>query len=285
MRCPDLYRLGGLVLGLAVLCGLAEAALRVRYRLRALPTAPTVPGQITVVALGDSIVAGAPGKPAEAWPAVLARLLQAARPDVQWRVINAGVSGDTAPRGYARFERDVAAFGPQIVLIAFGLNDCVSGRFGMDLWLERAIPTGLARSYLWQALISRATAWGRRIGIVSDGEPETERQPRPRVSAAGFVAALEALIARTRAIGAQPVLLTMTPLASAEVEGVRLRAHYADYNRLIRMVAGRHRVVLVELDTVLPPAALEADGFHLTAEGQAWVASEVLRQLATARVW
>ncbi|MGQ9491082.1 MAG: hypothetical protein ACUVR4_05785 [Anaerolineae bacterium] len=60
-----------------------------------------------VVVLGDSIVAGAPGHPAEAWPARQAERLQAAYPQVRWHVVNAGVSGDIASLGYQRFAHNV----------------------------------------------------------------------------------------------------------------------------------------------------------------------------------
>lgn len=77
----------------------------------------------TVVAFGDSIVEGY-NQP-EGWPEMLARDLNARFPDVQ--VINSGVSGNTAANGLARLERDVLEHNPDLVLIAFGLNDMKNG--------------------------------------------------------------------------------------------------------------------------------------------------------------
>ena len=42
-------------------------------------------------------------------------------------VLNAGVSGDTAPNGAKRLERDVLARRPDLVVIAFELSQPLSG--------------------------------------------------------------------------------------------------------------------------------------------------------------
>jgi lysophospholipase L1-like esterase len=244
-------------------------------------------GYITIVALGDSIVAGAPGDRQTAWPALLAGHLRRAYPRADWRVVNAGVPGDTAPLGYARFERDVAAAGPRCVLIAFGLNDCYPARYGLDRWLEAEVPRGLNRSYLWRAIMVRITSLGRRFGWLSAPQPETSAAlSPPRTSAQGFAAALDALIAKTRLIGAQPVLLTMTPLATPLAEAGQARAEtYPVYNRIIRARGAALGVTLVQLTSELPRAAFESDGVHLTPGGQAWVAEQVFRQGEAIGMW
>jgi len=269
----------------------AELALRARYRRRVLPRGGPAAGQVTVVALGDSIVAGAPGPPAHAWPVLLAEHLRAAYPGVAWRVVNAGVSGDTAPQGYARFDRDVAAAGPQIVLIAFGLNDCHPAHHGMDRWFEADLPRGPARSYLFRVLRVRVARWGRRAGWRSAREPEGISVSQPRTSLAGFANALTALVARARMVAAQPVLLTMTPLAAAHTAGVEIRFQtYPHYAAAIRACAARTGTPLVELTAdalapAIPTEAFEPDGFHLAAAGQAWLADLVFRQLDGAGLW
>jgi lysophospholipase L1-like esterase len=47
-------------------------------------------------------------------------------------VINAGVSGDNAPGGLWRLERDVLSNRPDLVIVCFGLNDVQRGREGLD---------------------------------------------------------------------------------------------------------------------------------------------------------
>lgn len=48
-------------------------------------------------------------------------------PNAQINIINAGISGDTANGGAARFDRDIARFSPDLVVVSYGLNDCVCG--------------------------------------------------------------------------------------------------------------------------------------------------------------
>ena len=273
--------------GAAALLGAAELVLRARRRQRVLPPTPPAPGTVSLVALGDSITAGAPGDARAAWPTGLLAHLHASYSDVVWRVVNAGVPGDTAPLGDARFDRDVAAAGPQAVLIAFGLNDCYPDRHGLDRWLEGRLPVGLSRSYVWRAARSRLARGARRLGWGWD-QPTAEPQRKPvvRTTPTGFATALTRLVARTRAIGARPVLLTMTPLAALDVPGVALRrATYPVYDAAIRRVAAERRVPLVELSAGAAPDAFEPDGFHLTAAGQAWAAGQVFSQLQAVGFW
>lgn len=77
----------------------------------------------TIVAFGDSIVEGY--KQPEGWPEILARDLANRFSDI--RLINEGVSGDTAGDGLKRIRKDVLAHHPDLVLIAFGLNDMKNG--------------------------------------------------------------------------------------------------------------------------------------------------------------
>jgi lysophospholipase L1-like esterase len=289
------WRWLALLLGAAILLAAAELALRARYRNRVLPPAiATERGKITIVALGDSITAGPAGAPDDAWPAILAARLRAGYPDVTWQVVNAGVPGDTAPLGYTRFDRDVAAHGPQAVLIAFGLNDCNLARHAMDRWYEGRVPVGPEQSYLWRAGQTRLERLSRYLGRVlrrlegwlPGPTVELEAQPFPRTSPGGFSAALTALVARTREIGARPVLLTMTPLADEETPDLQaFRADYAACDARIRELARQHALPLVDLAAGVPDDAWEPDGLHLTAAGQRWVADRVYGRLDRAGIW
>lgn len=91
-------------------------------------------GSVTIVALGDSTTAGTPGfrSPAEAplegegdersqypyW-------IRKRHPD--WRVLNRGVNGERSDEILRRFESDVAAFRPQVVIVLAGVNDLYQG--------------------------------------------------------------------------------------------------------------------------------------------------------------
>ena len=48
-------------------------------------------------------------------------------PSAQINIINSGISGDNAVNGNNRFERDIAPFHPDMVVVSFGLNDACQG--------------------------------------------------------------------------------------------------------------------------------------------------------------
>lgn len=48
-------------------------------------------------------------------------------PNVPLNIINAGISGGSAPQGLERLERDVLCHKPDLVVVCFGLNDCSGG--------------------------------------------------------------------------------------------------------------------------------------------------------------
>lgn len=78
----------------------------------------------TILALGDSLTAGLGLSPADAFPAKLESALRAKGHDV--KVINAGVSGDTAADGAARLDW---ALGEPVdgVIVELGANDALRG--------------------------------------------------------------------------------------------------------------------------------------------------------------
>ena len=89
----------------------------------------------TIVALGDSTTAGTPGfqSPIEAPPdgkgditSQFAYWLMAAQPG--WRVLNRGVNGERSDQIRARFDGDVAAARPDLVIVIAGVNDVYQGR-------------------------------------------------------------------------------------------------------------------------------------------------------------
>ncbi len=92
-------------------------------RLRRLPSRSTISGPL-IVAFGDSLTAGLGAPVGETYPAYLERDLQARGYD--YRVLNAGVSGNTSKDGVVRV-RSIAALHPAVVIVAFGGNDGLRG--------------------------------------------------------------------------------------------------------------------------------------------------------------
>lgn len=78
----------------------------------------------TILALGDSLTAGLGVGPADAFPARLEAALKANGHDV--KVINAGVSGDTAADGAARLDWALAE-PVDAVIVELGANDALRG--------------------------------------------------------------------------------------------------------------------------------------------------------------
>ena len=232
----------------------------------------------TLVVLGDSIVYGWGVGRGESYPAVLEGLLNSNVPSAApWRVVNAGVPGDTVVQGCARYERDVAAHSPRLLLIAFGLNDGALRRTIFDAQREE----------MWRAeRLWWARAWRRLGRIVRRGRRSPRvvvHQDAPRVRPDVFSAVLGDLIRRAKRAGAQVGLLTLTPVGieSRQVET------YARYSDLIRWAARRYGALLADVerdagDAFDPPAMLAEDGVHLTVPGQRWLAEVVYHHLIKA---
>jgi acyl-CoA thioesterase-1 len=77
-----------------------------------------------IVAFGDSLTAGFGAEPGNSYPDFLQKDLDAA--GFHWRVVNAGVSGDTTTDGLNRIG-EVQAEKPRIVIVEFGGNDGLRG--------------------------------------------------------------------------------------------------------------------------------------------------------------
>ncbi len=93
-----------------------------------------------IVAFGDSLTAGLGVAPSEAYPALIeARLRKDGYP---YRVVNAGVSGDTTAGGLRRVDWALK-LRPEVVIVELGANDALRGqdlggvRANLDTIVER----------------------------------------------------------------------------------------------------------------------------------------------------
>src|SRR5206468_12245441 len=87
--------------------------------------APVVDTRPVIVCFGDSLTAGAGLDPAQSYPEVLQKELDAR--GQRYRVVNAGVSGDTTQDGLTRLPM-VLAEKPAVVVLEFGANDGLRGQ-------------------------------------------------------------------------------------------------------------------------------------------------------------
>lgn len=88
-------------------------------------------GPLTIVAIGSSSTLGLwQTDPAKTYPGMLQAELQRLKPGLRLEIVNSGRNGDTIPGNIARFDRDVFAHRPDLVIWQVGTNDVT--------WLESA---------------------------------------------------------------------------------------------------------------------------------------------------
>jgi acyl-CoA thioesterase I len=104
--------------------GLRAAGIAVALGLLAVPARPVSATERVIVALGDSLTAGFGVAPEEAWPALIETRLK--REGYPYRVVNAGVSGDTTAGGLRRVDW-VLRNRPDVAVVALGANDGLRG--------------------------------------------------------------------------------------------------------------------------------------------------------------
>lgn len=116
----------------------------------ALLNLPLAAADKVLLCLGDSLTAGYGLDESEAWPALLQKRLDAELPG--WRVVNAGVSGDTTAGGLKRLDWLLRAK-PAAAFVCLGGNDGLRGlapeesRRNLDAILKQLQASG-AQAYL-----------------------------------------------------------------------------------------------------------------------------------------
>jgi acyl-CoA thioesterase-1 len=148
----SLRSLGACLLALHVACSTPQPQPAPEAPRASPAPAPPTDSRPAIVALGDSLTAGLGVDPAETYPAQLQRKIDAA--GLRFRVVNAGVSGDTSAQGLDRLET-VRAEHPAVVIVALGANDGLRG-----------IPVETTRSKL-AAIIEKLK--GDSVGVVLAG--------------------------------------------------------------------------------------------------------------------
>jgi len=86
---------------------------------------PARAGERVIVAFGDSLTAGLGVAADQAYPALLAERLR--REGYEYKVVNAGVSGDTTAGGLRRVDWALR-LKPEIVILELGVNDALRGQ-------------------------------------------------------------------------------------------------------------------------------------------------------------
>jgi len=144
-------------------------------------------GDGVVVALGDSLTAGFGVAADEAFPARLEARLR--DEGYAYRVVNAGVSGDTTAGGLRRVDWVLRA-SPEVVIVALGAND---GLRGQDPKMTRAN---------LEEIVTRLQAAGARVLLAGMRLPPNYGDEYTKEFEAVFPA-----VARRAKVGLMPFLL------------------------------------------------------------------------------
>jgi lysophospholipase L1-like esterase len=126
-----------------------------------------IPAGSRVLALGDSLTAGAGVTPEEAWPDLLASR-------TGWVVINGGVSGDTSGAALLRLPALLEQHDPVLVLVALGGNDML-----------RHIPQQETIANL-EKIVSLVKAHGAKTVLLATPNPSLMGAVFQHLSAADF---------------------------------------------------------------------------------------------------
>jgi acyl-CoA thioesterase-1 len=105
-----------------LLSSLRRALLAATLLVLALPAAATR----TALVFGDSLSAAYGLSPEQGWVHLLGERVK--RSGLDWRVVNASISGETTAGGLRRLPEDLKRHKPDLVLIALGANDALRGQ-------------------------------------------------------------------------------------------------------------------------------------------------------------
>jgi hypothetical protein len=145
---------------------------------------------ITVVCLGDSTTAGTPlfKSPIESPPdgdgdeqSQFGYWLQRAQPE--WQVLNRGVNGERSDEIERRFERDVIAHSPRVVVIIAGVNDVYQGRSATEVIAR-------LRAIAWPVRPASASSPAQSFPTTPPPPPRTIRCTRSMPGSPGKLVAI-----------------------------------------------------------------------------------------------
>ena len=150
-------------------------------------TARPQPTEPAIAVIGDSLTAGLGVAAGDSYPALLEARLR--REGYRYRVVNAGVGGDTTAGGLRRIDW-VLKNKPEIVIVALGANDALRG-----------LSVAATRSNL-AGIVARVRASGARVLLAGMRAPPNYGEPFVRDFDGVFPA-----VARESGVAFMPFLL------------------------------------------------------------------------------
>jgi len=218
---------------------------------------------VRILALGDSSTFGWQVAEDETYPARLEAALSARYGPRGYHVLNAGVPGWTSHHGLVALEALAPAVRPKVVIIAFGFNDSVR-----EMPVEQQIASTRAWLPLLQVddfLLTHSVLWQR---LRHGGGIDRSDAP-PRVSPERYGENLRALVARVRALGAEPILLRFPADGRLfqDSENARWMGRYVD---TFDAVAAEEHV------PALTYRGPRLDDIHPDANGYQWLVADLI---------
>ncbi len=188
--------------------------------------------------LGDSLTSGWRLSEEEAYPALLARSLAARGRTV--RILNAGVSGDTAARGLARLP-EVLEHRPDVLVVALGAND---GLGATPLEQTQAALERIVREA--RAARARVLLVGIRLGV-GKAAPRVGDRAGDEIRAARLLE-IQAGLAAAHRVPFAPDLLAGVSGEDGLLFPDRLHPNAAGQQRLAENVLPHLELVLAEVE-------------------------------------
>lgn len=260
-------------------------------RLRDQPAAQWTAAGRRVICLGDSHTYGLWLERPQAYPAQLQRLWDAERDLPSIEVLNLGVPGLNSSRLLKSFDQILRDLAPALVLIMIGVNDGWTAPVSLEDSSETTAQRWWNHSRVFRLLYMMRRAVLNRSPQVSLDDPRgvlhvgdeqidvfTERGAVPSDWPIALRANLEAMIARARTHGAEPVLLTY-PSDYLMLETA---------NAVIRDAARETHIALIDVYAAMTAACPSGDcpdlllpDYHATAHGNEIVSETVARGIRT----
>ena len=123
--------------------------MKILEKIKAKQANPAGAEPITLAFIGDSVTQGcyelyktgdrsfmAEFRVEQTYHNKLRHILELCYPQVPFNMIYAGINGNNTTSGLSRLDRDVIAFHPDLTVVCYGLNDCVSGMDNLEKYKE-----------------------------------------------------------------------------------------------------------------------------------------------------
>ncbi|MDD5556043.1 MAG: SGNH/GDSL hydrolase family protein [bacterium] len=229
------------------------------------------PREFRIFCYGDS---NTDGPDRGGWPERLQEILdrRSVRGLLEFRVVNAGLTGYSSWQGLRRFRRESPSYAPDLVLVSFGWNDHAGALGAPDKAFRSENPLvnalhGVLFRYRFYLVMKHYA--GRHL---------LRRPPYdgPRVSPEDYLANMAGFLETARRHGAAAVLLTRPAVPDGIMRPDFLARVEAGNEALIAFGAkeGAHVLDVAGAFRALPPS-LFADECHFSPDGQ-WRMAELL---------